>query len=267
MLNAESIIAALGVVTGAALLVILLRRRLYREFPFFVFYLSFVIASTTFGLWFSTRIATIYFSFYWIAEAVFGILELLVLREAFMPSLWMEYKQTPWLRLIPPAALALIVGVALWRAAYRPYRQGPFVHLAAGAYTFELGVNLLEILVFVFALRLVRREFHPIRHLHRFAIVAGLGCMACANLLPDLVRFTAYNTHSHATAALDPLLRHLPPAAYVGVVVVWLVIFIRPLPARTPATADEIQRRLQWQRKIQKRIRPDGNRIIAAFRQ
>jgi hypothetical protein len=262
MLNAESIVGVIGLALEAALLILLLWRQLYRKFAFFVLYISFVIATTALDLWFMAQQTTSFFSFYWITEAVLGILELLVLREAFMPALWMEYEQNPWLRFVPPAALLTIAGTALWRAVYRPFRQGPFAHLAAGAYAFELGVNLLEVAIFLFSLRLVRREFHPMRNLHRFAIVAGLGLIACAYVLPDLVRLQAYNSNSHAAAALDSILRHLPPAAYVGVLIIWLLVFLRPLPAKSPAKPEEIERRLQSQQKIQERLRPKEYKTV-----
>src|SRR6266446_3158408 len=185
MLNTDFIVTSIGLALQIALLTVLLTRRLYRHFPLFSFYTTYSVVITVLELWFMTHFARSYFSLYWTTEAISGVLELLVLHEAFMPSLRIDYGQLRWLRLLPPSILLITTGWALWWAVYHPVGRGPFVHFAAGAYAFELAVHLLEVAVFLLALRLARRQYHPIRNPYRLGIVLGFGCIASAVLLPD----------------------------------------------------------------------------------
>lgn len=246
----------LGLGFQVALLIVLLRRGFFRPLPFFTFYVTYTAVITALDLWFMTHSARAFFSLYWITEGIWGILELLVLHEIFGPSLKMEYKFRPWLRLLPFTIFLSIIGWACWRAFRYPLGQGRYSRFAAGAYAFELGVHLLEIAILIISLRLAKRPYHPISNPYRLIVILGFGCMSCAVLVPDVIRLQArwadavlrhWPRYSPTMAELDAVLRHLPPAAYLAVVVVWLIIFLRPEPHHRPATLEEIERLVSYQ--------------------
>jgi hypothetical protein len=246
MLNPDSLLLIVVAVVQLAILVILVRGKHYRHFPFFSVYTAYAIAVNGLLLWVISY-PRLYFPLYWITEAVSGLLQLLALQEAFKPSLEVYYKLYRWTRIVPLLIVALIVGNALWRGAYHPVGQGRFVHLAAGAYAFEVGVRVLEVGIFLLALRMAQRKDHPIGQQHPFGIVIGFGVAAATALLADFVGLKFAFKFGHI---FDTIFRYLPVSGYIAAAVAWLITFATQEPRRPRATAEEIQRRLDQQRNI-----------------
>src|SRR5947199_1573392 len=109
----------------AALVAIFIRRKLYRQFPFFFSYniCSVLLAAVRLSV---TGSPVTFFVLYWTTESVYGGLALLAIWEVFKP-------RTRWLTMLP---LLMITGYSFWQAAYQPVGHGPLVRLAAGAYAF-----------------------------------------------------------------------------------------------------------------------------------
>ena len=242
MLKPDSIFGLIVPTLQLPLLVLLIRRKHYRLFPFFCTYTAYSILASTLRFW-TIGNPRLYFLFFWITEGILALLELLVLHEAFKPSLMMDYEQHPKTRLIVPGIILGILGYALYRAAYHPVGRGPLVRLATGAYSLEVGVRLLEVTIFVLALKLARRKHHPIGLQHPYGIVIGLGAIASVALLADLLRWKfGYS--------FEALFRYLPASAYVSAAGIWLLTFARKEPPRNRATPDEIQKRLDYQKQV-----------------
>jgi hypothetical protein len=246
MMNPDDVLVIVGLVLQLALLAILIRGKHYRHFPFFSVYIAYAIAVSGLFLWVMSY-PRLFFPLYWITEAVSGVLQLLALHEAFKPSLEMYYKLYRWTWVIPLLIVALIVGSALWRGGYHPVGQGRFVNLAAGAYAFEIGVRVLEVGVFVLALKLAQRKDHPIGQQHPFGIVIGFGVAASAALLADLVGLKFAFKFGHV---FDIIFRYMPASGYIAAAAAWLIAFATEDRRRTRATPEEIQRRLDQQRNI-----------------
>jgi hypothetical protein len=251
MPNSDFILGLVVQALQLALIVILVRGKYYREFPFFTFYTVYAIAMSTarFCVMGDDRL---YFVLYWLTEGVSGVLELLVLQEAFKPSLRIYYESHRWIRLIPLLLVLMILGNALYQAAHHPVGSGPLVRLATGAYWFEVGVRVLEIGVFLLALKLSRRKHHPIGRQHPFGIAMGLGAIACAALLADLLRWKF--GHSFGL-----IFRYLPAAAYMGATAFWLATFAIKEPPQPKLTMEEIERLHAEQKEIAEWLRKKGH--------
>jgi hypothetical protein len=245
MLSTDLVLRLAVTVPQFAILVLLLRRKYYRQFPFFAVYIAYSISMTPLRIVGEAHQS--YFLLYWITEAISGVLELLALHEAFKPSLEMYYKLYRWTRVVPLLIVALIVGNALWRGGYHPVGHGSFVHLASGAYAFEVGVRILEVGIFLLALKLARRKDHPIGQQHPFGIVIGFGVAASTALLADFVGLKFAFKFGNV---FETIFRYLPASGYIAAAAAWLITFTIQERRRPRATPEEIQRRLDQQRNI-----------------
>jgi|GEM_PF-818610 len=205
------------------LALIIVRRRLYREFPLFFTY---VVFSAVVGALRETAIdhRFLYFWLYWITEALYGILALLVLREVFHRVFALPYEAYRWFRFLLPAALFIILGFSFLEAVIHPRGGGYIPRLITAIYWFDLGVHALEgtVLLLVVALIVV---FPVAWRQHEFGILAGFGVSACITILADLMMLQAGSRY-------ETFFRYGPPIAYVLATFIWLHAFLQPLQSR-----------------------------------
>ena len=213
-----------------ALVVILIRRKLYRQFPIFFIYVACVPAAAALRLSVMNKPVT-YFAVYWITEAVYGVLGLLAIREVFNPA-WHLIATTrfQWLRFVPSVVVMLIASIALWQAAYHPPGNSPLARLSAGTFAFELGVRWSQVAVFFVSLTLSRLRWISLS-LHEFSILAGFGLASVVTLTADLVR-------SMLGSSFEQIFRYAPPVAFIGATIIWLAAFCRPEASRPRRRSD-----------------------------
>ena len=214
----------LGMIPSAlqlVLLVILLRRKLHKQFPFFCSYTLYSIAATILRQMVLHQRRT-FFTVYWTTDIVYGVFELLVIREVFLPSLEGFPEKYRWVRWIVPVALSGIIALALWNSFNRAYGQGPLSGLAAGAYSFEISIRWLELFVFLAAIILDRRGWVPLL-ICEFGILSGLGFAALLTLVADIAGL-------HYGSRFETVFRYLPTSAYIGATGAWLLGFLYKEP-------------------------------------
>jgi hypothetical protein len=245
MFSTDLVLRLAVTVPQFAVLVLLLRRKYYRTFPFFAAYIAYSISITPLRILGEAHHS--YFLLYWITETISGVLELLALHEAFRPSLEMYYKLYRWSRFVPLAAVLGIVGRAAWRAFSHPLGPGWLGSFGAGAYAFEVGVRILEVGIFLLSLKLARRKDHPIGQQHPYGIVIGFGVAASTALLADFVGFKFGFRLGHI---FETIFRYMPASGYIAAAAAWLITFATKERRRPRATPEEIQRRLDQQRNI-----------------
>ena len=210
-------------VLQAVVLAIFIRRRLYRRFPFFFAYTVYSILVTALRLSIMSRPRP-FFVWYWSTEIIYGILALLAIHEVFKSVLEMYYSLYRWMRWLPPFCLLLILSISLWRAVYHPVGRGPLVGLAAGAYSFMLGVLGIQVMVFLLCLKLSFRKHYPIRWTrYEAGILIGFGMAAIATMLVYLARF-------RLGPSMELAFRYIPPVAYIAAALMWLKAFYREEP-------------------------------------
>ena len=96
----------------------LIGRKQHRQFPFFFAYAIFSVVADT-----ARQIASghpvRYFIVYWSAEALYGIVALLVLREVFHRVFEVEYDLYRWVRFLLPLTVVLILAVSVYHGIHR----------------------------------------------------------------------------------------------------------------------------------------------------
>jgi hypothetical protein len=205
---------ALGLTAWVAVLVV--RRKLYREFPFFFAYLILSVIVPLVRLSVSGNYLT-FFKVFWATEALYALLALLALYEAFHEVFRPFYLVWPWFRLVFPAAVALIAFVSIRNAIFHPALQAPrILQVVFGS---AKAVNYLEAVLFglFFALVVllgVRWRSYP------FGIVEGFGFSALGALI-------TYSLRSEFGTKYNSLVKYAPPVAYLVGVLVWLDTFLR----------------------------------------
>lgn len=232
----------------AVLLCLMLRNRAYKVCPWFFSYVFFGVAADVAR--FVTHSHTYpYFVTYWLTEAGYGILGILVMYELIRMVL-RSLIRTWWGRLIFPAALLIGVLLSLARAhAAPPQFSGIRYYIVLG----EIAVRCVQVLVFVATVAIVlifglRWRQYP------FGIATGFGLYSVIALLMTM-KFSDFGTRFIFWWNLTLLV------AYSFAVLIWIWFFSAPqkpdpeLPALTPEAWKEYQAMLDQYLKFLRRLR------------
>jgi hypothetical protein len=216
--------AELALALGAALLqvfllLLMVMRRSYRDYPGFFLCIA-LSSATTF-----TGVATrnnfyVYLRVYWVSEALYVVLAFWALLEVF-ESVFRNFYRMRWFRMLFPAIGVLMLCTAVIRSLASPPAQ---VNRAFAVIIFsELAVRFLQIgLLFLFFALI--RFFHMVWRQQALGIALGFGISAAGSLVVFLLR-------SEFGTKLDHIVRIAPPIAYTLAVVVWLLTFLPRQPA------------------------------------
>lgn len=225
MAKIEILLLALSLALGFGLAGVLVKRRLYREFPFFFIY----ITATAVGD--ITKTAVIhhfaaYFYVYWSFELLSAALALAALYEAYYRVFRNFFRVYPWFWRLFPTAVAIVVGISAVYALRRPPKQALwYINLIIAL---EIGVKLIQFAIFVlFWVAMV--VFHARRRNYPLGIVNGFAVVAVAGI--------AYTLFSEFGTKVTFLLQYGVPMAYILAEAVWLDTFLRPpeAPPQMPA--------------------------------
>ena len=219
MTNSELTVTCVAMALQLCVIFLLLRRRLYRDFRFFFYYLLFAALST--GINLAVRNNHRYYLYsYWISEALDTLLIFLAIEESFR-SVFRNFYKLSWFKLSFPTVGILIAVIAIIRAVFfRPPHHSP---LAVTLLSLEIAVGFLQFGVFCLFIVLVW-FFHMRWQQHAFGIVLGFGISAAGGLVTFLLR-------SDFGTILNHLLRTAIPVAYIISVVVWIITFLRGEPS------------------------------------
>lgn len=201
------------------LLVILWRRDWYRRgmVPFFVAYNLYSVVIVVPRLLLLDR--PVYIQFYWSTEIMYGVLAILSLNEVFRRTFFLDYEEHPWLRLVFPLTVVMILfGLFLWwRLVYRRPTGGQLSLLSAAFVAFNEGVHSVEgillVLFMVFWLILM-----PGWNRYDYGILLGFGISGLITMFADMVRFSPGHGY-------ELWYRYAPGMAYLLVTVIWLHAF------------------------------------------
>jgi hypothetical protein len=246
--NTELLLALVGTGMQAGLCLLLLIRRSYREFPIFFSYSALSVAGAIVGLAVSNNIA-LYGKVYWANEALSVFLVFFALQESFR-SVFRNFLGMTWFRWLFPGIGILMIAVAVFRTILVPRPAHSLFTVIIIA--LEIGVGFLQFGIFSLFIVLIR-IFHLRWRQHPVGIVFGFGISAAGDLVAFLLR-------SEIGTEFDPVVRIVPPIAYIIGVAVWLATFLRrePLvPAKdegTPFTPEQMINELRRQTKVVKGI-------------
>jgi hypothetical protein len=207
-------------VLAILLAVALLRRKLHKEFPFFFIYVAFAIIASVARLSVSGDYQT-YFKVYWATAALYNILAVCALHEAFREVFRAFYMLWWWFWLLFPAAVGIAAFIQIRRAVLNPPIEA--TPLIAAILSFGRVINWVEAvlfgLFFVLVLLLgIRWKSYP------FGIVDGFGLSA-------LGAFLAYGLRSEFGTKYATFAKYALPVSYLVGVLAWLLTFLgRPDP-------------------------------------
>jgi len=201
------------------LTLILLRRKLYREYPFFFAYITSSILIN------AARLCVVYnypvyFKVFWTTETLYSVLGLLALYEVFHWFFFEFYRYWAWFWVLFPGMIVLITALSIWYALeYPPVQASRLISLVL---VFGMAVNFVRIGIFLLFFLLVW-IFSLRWWVYAFAIVLGFALSALGAL-------AAYWLRSEFGTKFGIFAKYAPPVAYILSVLLWLAVFIRPEP-------------------------------------
>ena len=201
------------------LLVVLFRRRLYWEYPFFFGYVGYSVIAIAALLTASSHYR-IYFFVYWANSAMLNVLAILALHEVFRRVFWGFYIQYRWFRSLFPAAAGIAFLIVFWsNAGARGSQAYPPMKLIL---LWGTSVNFIQAAIFcllVFIAKTVRLQWR----------VAPLGILL-GFTLSALGTAISYWSVSQFGTRFKIFAGYVPPIAYILSIIVWLDTFLRPEP-------------------------------------
>jgi hypothetical protein len=224
---------------------VLVRRSHHREFPVFFTYILYVLIADVLRTSVSARPVPRYW-LYWTTEAIYGITEVLVIREVFHRVFPMPHSKHRFIRRLVPATVVVILGLTLWQTIYHPVRHHiPWeVNLI---YWFDFGVHALEGLLLI--LLVILAFVFPISwKQYEFGIVTGFGVAAGITVVAYLMRFVWGMPY-------ELFFRYGPPLGYIAATLIWLHAFLQPRKTpRTQTPEDDLLAQLRHSRRFARRI-------------
>lgn len=206
------------------LVALLIRRGVYRVLPFFFAYSVFAVAADLAR--FTVRDhADLYYAIYYITEAGYGLLGVLVAHEV-LRSVFGSLTRAWWVRLIFPAVLLAGMMLSLARAQAAPIQFTR--RLAFYILVCEIAVRFVQVFIFAGLVMLVpllglRWRQYP------FGIATGFGLYATVMLLAT-TKFSDFGTRFTFLWGVTSIV------AYSVAVLIWIWFFSVPQKAQTPVT-------------------------------
>jgi len=217
-----------------AVVVVMVRRQLHREFPFFFTYLLIVVVAEVIRqILFRHRMITPYFYTYWITEAVEVLLGFLVLYEVFLIRLFPGFNITVIYRRLFPLIGIAVLAMTAWMFFSAPSKGPSKIVVIIGESTLALSFCQVAFLTFFCLLMLfMAREWRR----HEVGIAAGFGVYGAVKLIVTAERAK----HYYASIKVE----QIHNVAYLIAVVIWLFYLSRsdPEPEETPITEEMVQK-------------------------
>jgi hypothetical protein len=216
-----TILSLLSVGLVATLLSILLWRRLAHKFPlFFIYVISSLFSSI---LRFSASgNYQLYFKIFWATEALYALLALLALYEAFRQVFILDYETWPWFWAVFPGTVLILCVIFVGHALLNQPAGAP--RIIAVILSFETVVNFVKgglfLMFFVLAWLLLGENWPT----YPYGVVLGFAVSSAGSLL-------AYWLFSVFGTKLNWLGKYGPPVSYILAVLIWIAsCFFPPEP-------------------------------------
>jgi hypothetical protein len=205
----------------SCLAALIVRRRVYRQYPIFFAYTIFAILAevTRFSLYHPGRNTWPYFWAVWGGEALYAFLGFLAIFEVFR-HVFAAFNHFAWFKFLLPVTGAIMICISVLIPIAHP--SVDTVRLLDGIFFLQIAVRCLQLGVF-FLIFFLARLFDLDYRQYAFGIAAGFGIAAAGILLGTLVR---------TGGGLKFLIffQYAQSVSYFLAVVVWLASFVRPEP-------------------------------------
>ena len=201
------------------IIIALIARNLWKEFPFFLSYAIFQILETIAMLVLRPRIAYgHYFWVYWTMEAIGAVTAFLVINEIFSCALRPYTALKRLSRVLFQWAFVVILLVAIATAIYAPGNDPD--RIVAGMFILRRTTSFVEVGLLAFLCLFIRAFAIPWRH-YLFGLTIGFALYRAAELLVTAAR-------AHWGASLNHMNDWGLVGAYNFTVIVWVSYFVLP---------------------------------------
>jgi hypothetical protein len=228
-----------------ALLCLLIRRRIYKTYPWFLAYVTFGVAAGV------ARFVTLnhprpYFVTYWLADASYALMGAAAMYEILRKVL-RGFAHIWWTHLIFPAIVAVGVGLSVGRMYETPpHLQG---RLLLWIVTGEIAVRIVQMFIFAGLVTFIGFFGFSWRQ-YPLGIASGFGVYSTVAVLVT-IKFSDFGTRFTFLWGVISLV------AYSFAVLIWIGFFIVPEKEEPPpnpemlaAALDTLNEYLDWLRRM-----------------
>lgn len=203
----------------SCLAVLMVRRGVYRQYPFFFAYTAFAVAAEITRFTFNNPRSWTYFWLSWGIEAVYVVLGFMAVFEVF-GHVFEAFSHLVWFKFLLPVTGAIMLFIAVLIPIVHPAVDTE--PLLQGIFFLQVAVRCLQLGIF-FLIFFLARFFDLDYRQYAFGIAAGFGIAAAGILLGTLAR---------TGGGLKFLIffQYSASVSYCVAVMVWLASFIRPEP-------------------------------------
>ncbi len=243
----DIVLSLAGIALVVCLAVLLVLRRFYEKYPFFLAYVSFSIIATVVGFSARNNYQT-YFEVYWTTEALYALLALLALHEAFRAVFIQDFRHWKWFWLVFPGTVLVLSAIFIGNALLHPPIQAPKIIVVI--LSFGTVVNCVKGGLFLMFLALAWLLLGESWLTYPYGVVLGFAVSA----LGSVVAFWARSIFGTKFNALG---KYGPPVAYILGVLVWIASCFLPSeprnrwagfkdPENALATVRHYKKALKW---------------------
>jgi hypothetical protein len=235
----------LPLVLQALLLGVLLRRKAFKSFPWFLAYTAFSVLATS-ARFLSRNSHAAYYWIYWTTDSLYLVLGVAVLYEVFY-HVFHKIARSRWSHVVFFTFVTLTILLTLTRIRHPSMDPDRFVHAVLAA---EMGVRFLQVLMFL--LLLVLAALYALRWRQpAFGICAGYGIYASVNLLTTTKYYEFGTKFTYLWGWVSVI-------TYTIAVLIWLLYFAAPIEEETlrgerpPLSPQELERYKEIVRRVQR---------------
>lgn len=236
-----------------ALLVILVRRRLYTTYPFFFAYCALTLAATPLRLLVAKH--EMYFFFvYWITESIYFTVALIAIINVLHPFAKVIYERRPWSVFVLPTVFLVTVSISLFFAVFHPIGLSVVGRFATGVYIFVPLMCLFEVALVIAAI-LIKQRYEIAWTRYEAGMLAGFFVLALLSLVGRLTGVFRI-LHLNVGPQMESLFRYSTSAAFFSSSIAWLITFWRREPPTTyqPSDAAKIRELAEAMQKAGERF-------------
>jgi len=208
------IFLAIALFLETLLVILLLHRKIHKEFPFFFIHTIYSVITSTVELAVNSHYR-VYFVVYWSADAGFAVLAILALHEVFRRVFALFYDDW-WFAWVFPAAVTLICLTTVWYWFEHPPIQAP--RTIGLILSLGVAVNIVRAMLFGLFFLLVAHSRLRWRS-YPFGIVGGFAILS-------LGAWGTYWARSEFGTKFNIFARAVP-ITYIVALAFWMLTFMR----------------------------------------
>jgi hypothetical protein len=227
-------------------LVMMIKRKLFRELPTFAVYTVFTILVAIGGIAvnrFGSQLH--YFYFFWICNFVSVALGFAVIREVYASVLEPYQGLRHLANLMFSWSLVMLVTTAIFSGVASSDKD--YLQITNSVIGFEKTVRFVQIGLILFLFFFAKALALSFKH-YTFGIALGFGVFAGVNLI-------IYGVRSQVGPVAQVTVATLTPIAFFLATLIWAVYLLKPAPTRLTVAKLHLKRVEEWDQALQRLMR------------